>query len=240
MKGLLVSIGIFSGWLLSLLFVLPLHCSSIPTMWLILLILERTFLHTGLFIIAHDAMHGSLIPENRVWNNIIGHIAVWWYGFLSYQHCNVNHHQHHAHPGQAGDPDFHNGRFTHPIAWYLKFIGEYLPPYRVGVFLGCWGLTCFCLHQGLQVSLINFGLFCILPFILSSVQLFFFGTYLPHRDRLVVQSSFDHIQSVDYPVWLSFLSCYHFGYHRAHHESPHTPWYELPSVHQLCIPTRQE
>jgi beta-carotene/zeaxanthin 4-ketolase len=232
LKGLLVSIGIFSGWLLSLLFVLPLHCSSIPTMWLILLILERTFLHTGLFIIAHDAMHGSLIPESRSWNNIVGHISVWCYGFLSYDHCYANHHQHHAHPGQVGDPDFHDGYSTHPIAWYLKFLGEYLPLPRVVGFLGYWALTYFCLHQSFQVSFINFGVFCVFPFILSSVQLFYFGTYLPHRDRLS-QNNLNCIQSVDCPVWLSFLSCYHFGYHRAHHESPHTPWYELPSVHRM-------
>lgn len=237
--GLLIAIGIFSVWLLSLFILLPLHSSSVPVMWLLLAVLERTFLHTGLFIIAHDAMHGSLIPQSRIWNDTVGRIAVSCYGFLSYKHCCSNHHQHHTHPGQVDDPDFHDGQYTHPITWYLKFIREYLPLHRVGIFLGCWGVVYLCLCKGLQVSFMNFGLFCILPFILSSLQLFFFGTYLPHRDRFAIQSGLHHIQSVDYPIWLSFISCYHFGYHRAHHEFPYTPWYKLPSVHQSSTPTSQ-
>jgi beta-carotene/zeaxanthin 4-ketolase len=235
--GLLILIGIFSVWLLSLFILLPLHSSSVPTIWLLLAVLERAFLHTGLFIIAHDAMHGSLIPQSRIWNDSVGRIAVSCYGFLSYEHCCSNHYQHHAHPGQVGDPDFYDGQRTQPIAWYLKFIREYLPLRRLGLFLGGWSLAFFSLHQVFQVSFINFGLFCILPLILSSIQLFVFGTYMPHRDRFATQSSFHHIHSVDYPVWLSFLSCYHFGYHRAHHDFPHAPWYELPSLHQSFTPT---
>lgn len=240
--GLLVSIGIFSAGFLSLLIFLPLHSSSVSIPWLLLAILGRTFLHTGLFIIAHDAMHGSLIPKSRIWNDRVGCIAVWCYGFLSYRHCQHNHCQHHANPGQVGDPDFHTAQRSHPVNWYLKFISEYLPWCRLGVFLMGWSLIGLILNQVFQISLLNFGLFCILPLLLSSIQLFVFGTYLPHRDRSQSQENHHNILSVDYPVWLSFLSCYHFGYHRTHHEFPDTPWYELPSRYryQSSIPNCQE
>jgi beta-carotene/zeaxanthin 4-ketolase len=235
--GLLVSIGIFGLWLFSLFILLPIHSASVPTIWLLLAILERTFLHTGLFIIAHDAMHGSLIPKSRTWNDAIGRVAVGCYGFLSYDHCCSNHHQHHALPGQVGDPDFHDGQHPHWAKWYLKFLGEYLPLPRLAFFLGGWGIAFLVFHKVFQIPFLNFSLFCILPLILSSIQLFVFGTYVPHRDRSKDESNPYPIQSINFPVWLSFLSCYHFGYHRAHHEFPHTPWYELPSLHQSSTST---
>jgi beta-carotene/zeaxanthin 4-ketolase len=239
LMGLWISISIFSVWLLSLFILLPIQSESVSMVWLLLAVLERTFLHTGLFIIAHDSMHGSLISKSKMWNDSIGHVAVWCYGLLSYEHCWSNHQQHHALPGQSGDPDFHDGQHTHLMEWYLKFIGEYLPFRRLTLFVGCWGLAFLILHQVFRISFLNFGLFCILPLILSSIQLFIFGTYLPHRDRTRAGRNPMPIQSINFPVWLSFLSCYHFGYHRAHHESPHTPWYALPPVHQSLTPTAE-
>jgi beta-carotene/zeaxanthin 4-ketolase len=43
------------------------------------------------------------------------------------------------------------------------------------------------LHWGLQAPLPNLFLFWILPIVLSSMQLFFFGTYLPHRSIVVLR-----------------------------------------------------
>jgi beta-carotene ketolase (CrtW type) len=63
------------------------------------------------------------------------------------------------------------------------------------------------------------------------LQLFVFGTYLPHR----IQQQADDPQapaSIDHPVWLSLLTCFHFGYHREHHESPQLAWFELPAEHR--------
>jgi beta-carotene ketolase (CrtW type) len=68
-------------------------------------------------------------------------------------------------------------------------------------------------------------LFCTLPLMLSSLQLFVVGTYLPHRrssDRA------QHIDSLGLPEWLSLLACYHFGYHLEHHQDPQLAWHELP------------
>jgi hypothetical protein len=31
-------------------------------------------------------------------------------------------------------------------------------------------------------------------------------------------------RSSSMPIWLSLLTCYHFGYHWEHHEYPYVPW----------------
>jgi beta-carotene ketolase (CrtW type) len=85
---------------------------------------------------------------------------------------------------------------------------------------------------GAQVSAVNILLFWVLPILLSSLQLFFFGTYLPHRQPSAGYTNRHHARSNYFPEWLSFLTCYHFGYHWEHHEYPDLPWFELPrAVH---------
>jgi fatty acid desaturase len=50
------------------------------------------------------------------------------------------------------------------------------------------------------------------------------GTYLPHRapttEGVKVSDYPDEhrSRSNDMPTWLSLITCYHFGYHREHHE----------------------
>jgi beta-carotene/zeaxanthin 4-ketolase len=81
----------------------------------------------------------------------------------------------------------------------------------------------------LRHSPLNLVLWWILPLTLSSIQLFIFGTYLPHRQS---ESENTHrAWTIDYPLCLSFLSCYHFGYHWEHHEYPRTPWYRIPAIY---------
>ncbi len=84
---------------------------------------------------------------------------------------------------------------------------------------------------GLHISAVSLLLFWFLPIVLSSMQLFLFGTYLPHRSEDSENSH--HAVSSNYPLILSFLTCYHFGYHWEHHEYPHLPWYKLPSMRQI-------
>ena len=71
--------------------------------------------------------------------------------------------------------------------------------------------------------------FWALPALLSSVQLFYFGTFRPHRHD---DSPFadDHNARSNGFGWLaSLLSCFHFGYHHEHHLAPQVPWWRLPS-----------
>jgi beta-carotene ketolase (CrtW type) len=228
--GVIVVIVILSLWVSSLVLLLLTQTSNTSWVWLVFAVLGRTFLHTGLFILAHDAMHGNLIPHNKRINKLIGWIAVGLYAFLPYKQCCINHWKHHRYPNQIGDPDFHGG-IDHPVFWYLKFIREYLPVRSLVIFAIDWGLIFWSFSQIFQISLANLMLFWVLPFILSSIQLFFFGTYLPHRENHGKSNYSHRVESNKYPVLWSFLTCYHFGYyHWEHHEYPKTPWYRLPKL----------
>lgn len=228
-RGLVYAILILLLWFTSL--TLLLSTAIDRQSWLIigLEILGRTILHTGLFILGHDAMHHNLAPDNPRINRRIGQIAIWLYAFLSYETCQANHRQHHRQPGQVGDPDFHNGTHIDPVHWYLKFMGEYLSisaQIRFFLYAIVIGLI---LCIGFKVTLINLIVFILIPLCLSSIQLFFFGTYLPHRHPLEPAVVNHHLQpSTTYQFW-SLISCYHFGcYHAEHHRHPQKPWYKLP------------
>ena len=118
--GLLIAVIIISLWFVSLFELLAIQISDTSWFWLIFSVLGRTYLHTGLFILAHDSMHSNLIPNNRTLNHLIGRVAVTVYGFLPYDHCCTNHFNHHRYPSQSGDPDFY-GSVPNPIFWYFKF-----------------------------------------------------------------------------------------------------------------------
>ena len=78
------------------------------------------------------------------------------------------------------------------------------------------------------LSALNIALFWALPPIVSSFQLFYFGTYLPHRGEVESFEDAHHARSNEYSVLWSFLTCCHFGYHWEHHQYPGTPWWLLP------------
>jgi beta-carotene/zeaxanthin 4-ketolase len=228
--GLIVALTIVLFWLSSLFFCLFLDIAQLSR-WTLPLVLGRTFVQTGLFIVAHDAIHGSVMSGDRCLNRRIGQLAVTLYAFLSYRKLSLNHWQHHRSPGRKDDPDFHDGSHRHPVAWYLKFMKSYLDVRQMMILLFGMGIVFCTLQFGFHAAVANLFLFWVLPIILSSIQLFYFGTYLPHH---VASESGDHpaITSSQYPLFWSFLTCYHFGYHWEHHQYPHLPWYYLPVARQ--------
>ncbi len=198
--------------------------------WVGLAILARTFLQTGLFIVAHDAMHRAVYPANRRWNDGVGTLALGLYALLSYRRLLEQHWQHHRQPGRVGDPDFHDGQHPRFWAWYIHFMQRYLDKRQVGILFGGMGVLFYTFVWPLHLPMLSVMLFWVLPMLFSSLQLFYFGTYLPHREPSTGYDNAHHASSSGYPVWWSFLTCYHFGYHWEHHEYPHLPWYALPSV----------
>jgi beta-carotene ketolase (CrtW type) len=69
------------------------------------------------------------------------------------------------------------------------------------------------------------------PAILASLQLFWFGTYLPHRPGPAPFTDRHNARSSRMSEWTSLLTCFHFGgYHHEHHLSPGAPWWRLPAV----------
>ena len=193
-----------------------------------LLILTQSWLGAGMFIIAHDAMHGSLAPGRPRLNGIVGQMCVGAYAAFSYRTLNVAHHRHHRAPGSADDPDFHAERPQAFAAWFYAFFTRYFGWREFAIVTAVLTLYLFVL----RASPLNVALFWGLPAILSALQLFVFGTWLPHRHGADGPDFVDHHNARTLPMsWLaSLLTCFHFGLHHEHHLSPDTPWWRLPKL----------
>jgi beta-carotene/zeaxanthin 4-ketolase len=237
-QGLRLAALILLLWLLSLAAVLLVSPATLGLTFVLGGVLVRTLLHTGLFIVAHDAMHGLLVPKQPRWNHRLGGLALALYGALAYGRCRFNHALHHQQTATARDPDFIGDPDAGPLGWYLHFMGGYLNPLQMGLLLGGWGALATGIailqHVQWQQALVRVLLGCTLPLLLSSLQLFLVGTYLPHRSERQGQQAAvaDGPISLAWPTWLSLLACYHFGYHREHHQQPHLAWFQLPSAYR--------
>jgi beta-carotene ketolase (CrtW type) len=193
----------------------------------------RAFLQTGLFIVAHDAMHGSLLPGAPRWNDRIGRLALALYAALPWEVCRRHHRAHHRSPASAADPDHHDGRHPGAVAWYGRFMASYLRPTQMATLLGGWLLCLVPLAPHTSHPLARLLLFWTLPLLISSLQLFLIGTYLPHRASGSRSGDRHRAASLTWPIPLSLLACFHFGYHWEHHEHPEIPWYRLPQWRRL-------
>ncbi len=225
LKGLFIALTLIVCWFTSLVFLLHSDLLIQYQLLIPLFVLLQTFLYTGLFITAHDAMHGSIYTKNRRLNNLIGSFAVFLYALFSFNGLKQKHYLHHRFPGRKKDPDFHNGQDTGFFAWYFHFMRQYI---HLSQIIGMAVLFNLLLHV-LGVPLWRLLLFWVLPSFLSTIQLFYFGTFLTHKQPKNGFTNQHHAKSNDYPVWLSFLTCFHFGYHLEHHQFPRTPWYALPA-----------
>jgi beta-carotene ketolase (CrtW type) len=188
------------------------------------------FLSTGLFITAHDAMHGVVSPNHRKLNDVIGATCLTLYAGFDFNELRTKHWEHHNECGTPGaDPDFHNGTNDAFVPWFIRFMTTYM---TWGQFVKLQAFAILLMWAG--VSQEKLLMFWALPGLLSATRLFYFGTYLPHRpDETSWNEREGHMppactRSSDAPQWLSFLRCYHFDYHREHHEHPYTPWWGLP------------
>lgn len=226
--GLLVALSIFMVWAISLALLLQASLDKWPNLTFGLAIAWQSFVYTGLFITAHDAMHGSVCPDNLKINHLVGAVAVRIYALFSYEKLLKKHWQHHRHPASDQDPDFHNGKHKNILAWYLNFMKNYVSWKQVVSLISLY----YAIHWGLGLAEKNMFYFWIVPSFISSLQLFFFGTFLPHREPQEGYDSPHRAKTYPLPVPLSFLSCYHFGYHHEHHEYPNVPWWQLPQVHK--------
>ena len=180
-------------------------------------------------------MHGGLCPGRQRRNDSLGSIALWLYAALPYGPCRRKHHRHHRASGTAEDPDFCPDGQVPAWWWYRQFMAGYLSWRQMAGLLGSWALLMAIFGGQNSWIWLNILLFCTLPLLISSLQLFVFGTYLPHRQqRSPVYAA--HPASLDLPVWLSLLACYHFGYHRVHHDHPSLRWFELPRMRAKTNP----
>lgn len=227
--GLFIAVALIVVWAINLCALLAVDLQHFPAWGIPLAVTWQMFLYTGLFITGHDAMHGLVCPTNSRVNNFIGGLSVLLYGLFSYDELLRKHRLHHGYPATDRDPDFHDGEHKHPVLWYLYFMRRY---WTWQQFIGL-SLAYLLLHYGLHISAGNLFLFWGIPPILSSAQLFYFGTYLTHKEPENGYQTSHRAQTNPLPTFWSFVTCYHFGYHHEHHEYPYIPWWQLPHIRKM-------
>ncbi len=144
---------------------LTLDLAQIPLVLIVLGVLLRSFLHTGLFITTHEAIHGVL-SKNQSTNDLIGYATSFLYPLLSYKVLAENHRLHHRYPATEKDPDFYLSDSNNFLLWYVSFMKEYQKGRQAWVLLIGMGVifgTLICLH----ISSLNIFLFWVIPILIS-------------------------------------------------------------------------
>ncbi|HEV2044936.1 MAG TPA: fatty acid desaturase, partial [Sphingomicrobium sp.] len=129
----------------------------------VVLVLAQTWLSTGLFIVSHDCMHGSLAPWPRL-NRMVGTLYLGLYAGLSYAALLPKHLAHHAAPGTADDPDFDPDSPRRLLPWFVRFFRGY---YTHGQILRITIVAI--LYILLGASLLNIVIFWAVPAVLALV-----------------------------------------------------------------------
>ena len=184
------------------------------------------WLNVGLFIIAHDCMHGSLAPLWPWVNKAVGRLCLFLYIGFNFNELKTKHYLHHVYSGTANDPDFYARSPHRFLYWYWHFLISY---FGWAQFLFASIVSTIYLLV-LNVQIYNLACFWAIPAISSSLQLFFFGTYMPHRPKEILFIDHHRTRSNDFSWLLSLFTCFHFGYHHEHHIFPEAPWWQLPSI----------
>ncbi len=188
----------------------------------------QCWLSVGMFIVAHDAMHGSLAPGRPQVNAAIGSAVLMLYAGFGWSRMRDAHFAHHRRPGSAEDPDFDADHPSQFWPWYATFLRRYFG-WRSAAWVGTI-VTLYWAVLGIPVA--NVVLLYGLPAIASSVQLFYFGTYRPHRHDEHGFADRHNARTETFGTLASLATCFHFGYHHEHHLSPGVPWWRLPAHHR--------
>lgn len=192
------------------------------------------WLYVGLFIVAHDCMHGVIVPFRPAINRVIGQICLGLYAGFSFDALNRKHHLHHRHAGTADDPDFNDAPPYGFWRWYWKFFTEYFGVQQFVFLAAVFVIYAFVF----DVPLANIWLFWAIPAIVSSMQLFYYGTYEPHKPGLDAFTDRHRSRTSGRGELWSLLTCFHFGFHHEHHLWPSLPWWRLAAAHRLFTKRR--
>lgn len=240
--GLGLALAIAGSWLgihAYGMFVFELSWTNWP--WALALAVVQCWLSVGVFIICHDAMHGSLVPRQPKINGVIGTVLLALYAGFAWRQLRDAHFAHHKLAGHAGDPDFDEHHPDNFRQWYGTFFRRYFG-WRSLLFVhtvvGVYWLV-------LDIPMVQIVLLYGLPALGSSLQLFYFGTFRPHRhmpsgdttDFPATTSFADrhNTRSENFGTLASLASCFHFGYHLEHHRRPDVPWWALPQARRAGV-----
>jgi len=223
--GLFIAIAIILVWLAHLLYALFFVEVSASNPWMYLHILVQAYLFTGLFMTGHDAMHGTVKPHNKRVNTVVGHLASFLYAALSFNRLKKNHQKHHDYPGMPEDPDFCT-RSQNFFAWYGCFMWRYVTIWQILIMAAIFNILLIWFNEPRLILL------WIVPAFLSTFQMFFYGVWSPHRKPHDDTMEPYNARTIPKNHFRAMLSCYFFGYHYEHHQSPWTPWWKLYQTKQ--------
>ena len=229
-KNVTISTGVIMGWA-SLFHEALFAVHDIRSLEGVIMVPCLTFMYTGLFITGHDAMHGN-ITRNSLINDTIGHMCMNLYAGFDFNEMRHKHMLHHMNTGiTSKDPDFHKGN-PNVVAWFFSFMLQYLNSQQMLKLIMFAELM---KYNGAQNE--NLYTYMALCGMLSSLQLFYFGTYIPHKppaENLDEVMNWEKSKSSTKTTRLeSFLTCFHFDCHFEHHAMPQLPWFELWDVKKM-------
>ena len=192
--------------------------------WMYIHMLIQAYLYTGLFITGHDAMHQT-VSKNKKINLAIGTAAVFLFAGMSYRRLIKNHWDHHRYPATEKDPDFYV-KSQNFFAWWFMFMVRYTTLWQLLAMAIIFNLL---KHLG-GIPTPTLLAFWIIPAILGTFQLFYFGTFIPHREPHTEAMGKHRARTLRRNHPWAMLSCYFFGYHNEHHLYPGVPWWKLYQV----------
>jgi beta-carotene ketolase (CrtW type) len=164
-------------------------------------------------------MH-RLVSKNPTINKTIGYLSTFLFAALSYKKLVKNHFLHHKYPATKKDPDYCM-RSQNFFIWYFTFLYRYSTLLQLLVMATVFNLLKIWFPE------INIWLFWVIPAFWGSLQLFFFGTYLPHRKPHNENMAPHQARTQKKNHFWAMVSCYFFGYHYEHHDDVHVPWWQL-------------
>lgn len=220
--GVFIALLVIFIWAIHLFYMLLFQSVDISDIWFWVNILLQSWLFTGLFITAHDSMHGT-VSNNKKLNYFIGFLSTLLFAGLWYPLLKKKHKLHHLHSATYLDPDYKVGKQNF-LLWWFSFMKQYITFWQILIMavLFNFGLLYF---SELQLIIL-----WIVPSLLATFQLFYFGTYLPHRLPHTSDMQPYLARSQKKNHFLAMISCFFFGYHFEHHASPATPWWQLYKI----------
>jgi beta-carotene ketolase (CrtW type) len=177
-------------------------------------------------------MHGSLAPGRPRVNAVIGAVLLALYAGFAWKRMRDAHFVHHKLSGHKGDPDFDEDHPSNFRQWYWTFFKRYFGWQSLLYVHTVVGIYLFVFGIGFMQIFVLYGA----PALLSSLQLFYFGTYRPHHhDARAPFADRHNARSNDFGTLASLATCFHFGYHLEHHRAPQVPWWALPAAKRAGV-----